>query len=216
MKPSGRCWEACRAVTDQAQRDPSRRRRSPASEAPELARPLVPLARRLDIGLQADDPELGQLVGIVGAGGSNRTLRQARLGGALEELAGGKHVAALELLQALGVQAERALALGGVELGHHRHEPGTQLGSGLAALALAGGATISVVFASANTAPSTLTRLMATSDGPSTPTGRMRLRLGSAANGTAHAPGAIACPSDRATVEGRPRMRMKLFLASAS
>src|SRR5581483_12197614 len=73
----------------------------------ELARLLVPFARGGDIGLQADHLELGQLVRVVGARERHGALRQPDVDGALEELARGKDVAALELLHALGVQSQR-------------------------------------------------------------------------------------------------------------
>ena len=54
------------------------------------------------------------------------------------------------------------------------------------------------------------------SECPCSPVGRMMVRLGKAVSGTAQAPGAMTWPSVRATVGGRPRMRMKLLAAIAS
>ena len=72
---------------------------------------LVPPARFLDIRLQTDDLHLGKLIGIVGACERHGALCQTAFDGTLEELAGRNNVAALELLDTLGMQPEDSLAL---------------------------------------------------------------------------------------------------------
>src|SRR5581483_930114 len=86
----------------------------------ELARLLVPLARRCRVRLQSDDVEPRQLVGIVGGGDGHRRLGEADVGGELEELSRRIDAAVVELFHALGIEAQRALTVGGAQLGKRR------------------------------------------------------------------------------------------------
>ncbi len=81
---------------------------------------------------------------------------------------------------------------------------------GIAWRAAGSGDTASTVFASAKISPSMLTRPMAIMWSPCIPTGKITSNVRSAICGTAHEPGAMAWPSDRAAAGGNPRMRMKL------
>src|SRR5262249_14297401 len=86
-------WSGGRAI-EQGRRRPAARSLSGA-ETPQplhgfgrsqLARPLIPLARSLNIGLQTHDVQLGELVGVVGSRERHRTLRKSHFDRALEEL----------------------------------------------------------------------------------------------------------------------------------
>jgi hypothetical protein len=70
--------------------------------------------------------------------------------------------------------------------------------------------------ASLSTVPSTATSEIEISDLPAAVVGKVIFRLGSAEMGTAHEPGAIECPSDRAAIAGNPRTLMKLPRGRAS
>ena len=72
-----------------------------------------------------------------------------------------------------------------------------------------GEATTSMDLASLSTVPSTATSEIEISDLPAAVVGKVIFRLGSAERGTAHEPGAIECPSDRAAIAGNPRTLMK-------
>ena len=93
----------------------SRRSRSAASTAPS-SRAFSYHLRAAAASGWSDDVELDQLVGVIGGGRRYGALRQARRGRELEELARGVDVAALQLLDALGMEAHRALALRGIHL----------------------------------------------------------------------------------------------------
>src|SRR5262245_37656372 len=55
---------------------------------------------------------------------------------------------------------------------------------------------------------------MVTSTFPAAMCGRVNLRPGSAWTGTAHEPGAIECPSDKAAIGGSPRTLTKVLRGS--
>ena len=77
----------------------------------EFGGPVVPLARGDRVGLQANDFELGQLVGILARCQRHGALRQSEVGGALEKLARRIDIAALEQFQPLAVESQRAFAV---------------------------------------------------------------------------------------------------------
>ena len=80
-----------------------------------------------------------------------------------------------------------------------------------------GEATTSMDLASLSTVPSTATsEIEESSDLPAAVVGKVTIRLGNAEMGTAHEPGAIECPSDRAAIAGSPRSLMKLPRGRAS
>jgi hypothetical protein len=78
-----------------------------------------------------------------------------------------------------------------------------------------GSSTISVPRFSSSTDPSSATRETTNSDFASVATGSRILRAGSAFNATAQDPGAIEWPSDKATIDGSPRIRRNVLGGTA-
>jgi hypothetical protein len=165
-------------------------RRPPPRRVRLRGRTICERPQRLPAGRRL---ELDKLVGIVGGCQRHGALRQAHVGGAFKEPARGIHVAAFDQFQTLAVEMERLFALGSIGAGM-----GGRAGAGAAAGGGGDswlGAITNVVFASANTLPSRLTRSTTISEAPCAPIGTIAARTGSTESGTAQTPGAMACPS---------------------
>ena len=172
------------ATIDQASQRPQEPATTSARQAcasdrrppPRRVRPrLVPFASGRSVCLQADDFELGKLVGIVGGCQRHGALRQSHVGGAFKEPARGIDVAAFDQFQTLAVE------MAPVRVRQYSH----RLGGGRAGAAARGGddgwlvAITNVVFASATTFPSRLTRSTTISEEPCAPIGTIAARAGS-------------------------------------
>ena len=173
-------------------------------------------------GLYSDDAQSAEFIGIIGAGERHSTLSQSCFGGAFVEQACLRNTAVCKLLVAPLDQPHGVIALRGTHgvdrrwRGLGRNSLGRRLGAcpcrqgcePTDGAATGGGVTfgrtINVDLASARIAPSLETMVTLICDLPLTAPGSMTLRFGSAATGTAQAPGAMECPAESAARGGRP------------